>query len=123
MGNSVIPAKKTDEFTTVEDQQTTVKIKVYEGERSIARHNHLLGEFDLTGITPAKKGVPKIMLTYDIDQNGILKVDAVDKASGSSNKITITADQKRLSEDQISQMINDAKAAAAEDKLFTASHG
>merc|ERR1711988_1438436 len=121
--NSVIPAKKTDEFTTVEDQQTTVKFKVYEGERSIARHNHLLGEFDLTGIQPAKKGVPKIMLTYDIAQNGILKVDAVDKASGSSNKITITQDQDRLSQEAIDKMIEDAKYSAAEDKMFAESHG
>jgi len=120
--NAVIPSKKTDEFTTVQDQQTTVKIKVYEGERSIARHNHLLGEFDLTGIAAAKKGVPKILLTYDIDQNGILKVDAIDKGSGASNKITISQDQNRLSEDQIEKMVTDAKSAAAEDKLFAASH-
>merc|ERR1711934_628058 len=120
--NSVIPAKKTDEFTTVTDQQTTVKIKVYEGERSIARHNHLLGEFDLTGITPAKKGVPKILLTYDIDQNGILKVDAVDKASGSANKITITQGEDRLSQEQMDKMVQDAKAAAADDQLFAESH-
>jgi heat shock protein 5 len=120
--NSVIPAKKTDEFTTVEDQQTTVKIKVYEGERSIAKHNHLLGEFDLTGITAAKKGVPKILLTYDIDQNGILKVDAVDKASGSSNKITITQGENRLSQEQMDKMVSDAKYSAEEDKLFAQSH-
>merc|ERR1712086_431219 len=122
--NAVIPAKKTDEFTTVQDAQTTVKIKVYEGERSIARHNHLLGEFDLTGIVSAKKGVPKIMLTYDIDQNGILKVDAIDKGSGASNKITIAqGDGNRLSEEQIEKMVEDAKASAADDKLFAASHG
>merc|ERR1712086_210002 len=122
--NAVIPAKKTDEFTTVQDAQTTVKIKVYEGERSIARHNHLLGEFDLTGIASAKKGVPKIMLTYDIDQNGILKVDAIDKGSGASNKITIPqGDGNRLSEEQIEKMVEDAKASAADDKLFAASHG
>jgi len=122
--NAVIPAKKTDEFTTVQDAQTTVKIKVYEGERSIARHNHLLGEFDLTGIASAKKGVPKIMLTYDVDQNGILKVDAIDKGSGASNKITIAqGDGNRLSEEQIEKMVEDAKASAADDKLFAASHG
>jgi len=121
--NSVIPAKKTDEFTTVTDQQTTVNIKVYEGERSIAKHNHLLGEFDLTGIAPAKKGVPKILLTYDIDQNGILKVDAVDKASGSANKITITQGEgERLSQEQMDKMVQDAKAAAAEDAAFAESH-
>merc|ERR1712153_285699 len=116
--NAVIPAKKTDEFTTVQDAQTTVKIKVYEGERSIARHNHLLGEFDLTGIASAKKGVPKIMLTYDIDQNGILKVDAIDKGSGASNKITIAqGDGHRLSEEQIEKMVEDAKASAGKDQL------
>jgi len=120
--NSVIPAKKTDEFTTVTDQQTTVKFKVYEGERSVARHNHLLGEFDLVGITAAKKGVPKILLTYDIDQNGILKVDAIDKASGSSNKITITQGDNRLSQEQMDKMIEDAKFAQEEDKLFAQSH-
>merc|ERR1711934_455534 len=120
--NSVIPAKKTDEFTTVTDQQTTVNIKVYEGERSIAKHNHLLGEFDLTGITPAKKGVPKILLTYDIDQNGILKVDALDKASGSQNKITITQGENRLTKEQMDKMVEDAKYSAEADKLFAQSH-
>jgi heat shock protein 5 len=120
--NSVIPAKKTDEFTTVTDKQTTVNIKVYEGERSQARHNHLLGEFDLTGIAPAKKGVPKILLTYDIDQNGILKVDAVDKASGSQQKITITQGENRLSQDQMDKMVEDAKSAAEADRVFAQAH-
>merc|ERR1712159_577191 len=101
--------------------QTTVNIKVYEGERSQARHNHLLGEFDLTGIAPAKKGVPKILLTYDIDQNGILKVDAVDKASGSHQKITITQGENRLTQDQMDKMVEDAKLAAEQDKLFAQS--
>jgi len=119
---SVIPAKKTDEFTTVTDEQTTVKIKVYEGERSVARHNHLLGEFDLNGIASAKKGVPKILLTYDIDQNGILKVDAVDKGSGANNKITITQGENRLTQDQMDKMVQDAKVSAAADKLFAQSH-
>merc|ERR1719502_1796994 len=114
--NSVIPAKKTDEFTTVTDQQTTVNIKVYEGERSIAKNNHLLGSFTLENIPAAKKGQPKIDVSFDIDQNGILKVGAVEKAGGSSAGVTISSDQNRLTKDQIDQMVADSQKYAEEDK-------
>jgi heat shock protein 5 len=114
--NSVIPTKKTQEYTTVQDNQQSVNFQVYEGERSVAKNNHLLGSFTLENIPAAKKGVPKIDVSFDIDQNGILKVSAVEKAGGSSAGVTITNDQNRLTKDQIEKMVEDGAKYAEEDK-------
>jgi heat shock protein 5 len=94
-----------------------VTIKVYEGERPMTKDNHLLGTFDLTGIPPAARGVPQIEVTFEIDANGILQVSAKDKGTNKENKITITNDNNRLSDDEIQQMIEDAEKFAEEDKL------
>merc|ERR1712107_211022 len=88
--NTAIPAKKSQVFSTAADNQETVTIKVYEGERAMTRDNHLLGKFDLTGIPPAHRGTPQIEVTFDVDANGILNVSAVEKGSGKQEKITIT---------------------------------
>merc|ERR1712093_685474 len=114
--NTVIPTKKTQEYTTVTDNQQQVHFQVYEGERSIAKNNHLLGSFTLEHIPAAKKGTPKIDVSFDIDQNGILKVASVEKGSGANAGITITNDQNRLSKDQIAKMVSDSEKFAEEDK-------
>merc|ERR1711924_337660 len=113
--NTVIPTKKTQEYTTVQDNQAQVNFQIYEGERSMAKNNHLLGSFTLENIPAAKKGVPKIDVSFDIDQNGILKVGAVEKAGGSSAGVTITNDQNRLTKEQIDQMVADSSKYAEED--------
>merc|ERR1712091_828045 len=113
--NTVIPTKKTQEYTTVTDNQQ-VHFQIYEGERSIAKNNHLLGSFTLEHIPAAKKGTPKIDVSFDIDQNGILKVASVEKGSGANAGITITNDQNRLSKDQIAKMVADSEKFAEEDK-------
>jgi len=114
--NTVIPTKKTQEYTTVQDNQAQVNFQIYEGERSMAKNNHLLGSFTLENIPAAKKGVPKIDVSFDIDQNGILKVGAVEKAGGSSSGVTINSDQNRLTKEQIDQMVADSAKFAEEDK-------
>merc|ERR1712178_390130 len=114
--NTVIPTKKTQEYTTVQDNQNQVNFQIYEGERSVAKNNHLLGSFTLENIPNAKKGTPKIDVSFDIDQNGILKVGAVEKAGGSSAGVTITNDQNRLTKDQIEKMVEDGAKYAEEDK-------
>jgi heat shock protein 5 len=114
--NSVIPTKKTQEYTTVQDNQQQVNFQIFEGERSVAKNNHLLGSFTLENIPPQKKGTPKIDVSFDIDQNGILKVGAVEKAGGSSAGVTITNDQNRLTKDQIEKMVEDGAKYAEEDK-------
>merc|ERR1719502_2034762 len=114
--NTVIPTKKTQEYTTVQDNQQQVNFQIYEGERSVAKNNHLLGSFTLENIPPAKKNVPKIDVSFDIDQNGILKVGAVEKAGGSTAGVTISSDQNRLTKEQIDQMVEDSKKFAEEDK-------
>merc|ERR1740130_640429 len=115
--NTVIPTKKTQEYTTVQDNQASVNFQVYEGERSVAKNNHLLGSFTLNDIPPQKKGTPKMDVTFDIDQNGILKVTAKEQQGGSTAAITITNDQNRLSKDQIEKMVSDGEKFAAEDKI------
>nr|XP_034585874.1 heat shock 70 kDa protein BIP4-like [Setaria viridis] len=114
--NTVVPTKKTQVFTTYQDKQTTVTIRVFQGGRSMTKGNKLLGKFDLTGIAPAPRGKPEIEVTFEVDVNGILHVQAADKSTGKSEKITITSDDSRLSQDEIDRMVREAEEFAEEDK-------
>ncbi len=113
--NTTIPTRKTKIYTTAEDNQTSVWIKVYQGERKIARENRLLGEFELSGIPPAPRGVPQIEVTFDIDVNGILTVSAVEKATGKKADIKIHA-RTGLTEEEIQRMIKEAQEKEEEDR-------
>ncbi|CAB5298995.1 unnamed protein product [Rhizophagus irregularis] len=109
---------KSEIFSMYLDDQSSISIKIYEGERTRTRDNNLLGTFNLTGISPAPRGVPQIEVTFDFDANGILNVSAVDKTTGRSNKITVTNDKGRLSKEEIERMVTEAEKYHAERKKY-----
>jgi molecular chaperone DnaK len=113
--NTTIPTRKSQVFSTAEDNQTAVTVRVYQGEREMARENRLLGEFNLEGIPPAPRGVPQIEVTFDIDANGILHVSAKDRGTGKEQKIRVES-SSGLSEDEINNMVKEAEQHAEEDK-------
>jgi molecular chaperone DnaK len=113
--NTTIPTRKSEVFSTASDNQTSVEIKVYQGERAMAKDNRMLGVFQLVGIPAAPRGIPQVEVTFDIDANGILNVTAKDRATNNEQKITITS-SSGLSKDEVEKMARDAESHSADDR-------